>query len=448
MHPSLVPDDTAGAPAVSLSPDSSESHSSKPERHWPGLPPGVEPRVEIELILCCARTEVDETRSRRIRFLASQSLNWESVLRTAHLHGMMALLHRHLNALVPEAVPPEILGRLRARFDENTRRNLFLTGELLRVLDQARAHGLPLAAFKGPALTLMAYGHLGLREFCDLDILARPEDVPRVGEVLMSRGYRPEVLPDSAQGIVYRRFESRLLFHRQDPDATIELHWQLTPGYISFPRDRRVVWGELATVAMGNQRIPALSPEAMLLFLAVHGAKHHWESLGWICDLVCLIENVAPLDWGRIMQRAGEEHCRRMLFVGLFLARDLLGVALPPQVERQMKDDQVASRMAGSVAGRFLRSDDRPERPIDHGAFLLRCFERTRDRVRFCLELAFRPNSGDLSALPIPGPLAPMYCLVRPIRLAWRYGPRLFRRDGGPPTRGPASARGTFEGES
>lgn len=428
MRPFPIPEAEDGA-TVDRRP---HEKSGRQRRGWPGLPPGVEPSPETELIFCCARTRLGDELAGRVRALVESGLDWEALLRAARTHGMTPLLYRHLSEQVPGRVPPEVLAQLRARFDENTRRNLFLTGDLIRVLALARERGLHLVAFKGPALTLMAYGHLGLREFSDLDILAHPEDVPRAGDVLMARGYRPEVLPDSAAGVVYRRVESRLLFHRDDPGATIELHWQLTPSFISFPKDPRGVWDELAPVAMGNQQISALSPEAMLLFLAVHGAKHHWSSLGWICDIACLVENVAPLDWDRVLRRAGEEHCRRMLFVALILARDLLDAVLPPDVGRQMTNDPTAARLAASVVGRYLRSDDRPERPIDRGLFLLRCFERTRDRARFCLDLAWRPNSGDLMAVTLPGPLSRFYPLVRPVRLAWRYLPRLFRRGGIP----------------
>src|SRR5690349_6303404 len=102
MRPSETPDGDAGAMAEPRSPGSLGVRPFRPGQDWPGLPPGVEPRPEMELILCCARTRLDESRTERIRAMASQGLDWEALLRTARLHGMTALLYRHLNAVVPE----------------------------------------------------------------------------------------------------------------------------------------------------------------------------------------------------------------------------------------------------------------------------------------------------------------------------------------------------------
>ena len=389
---------------------------------------GDGPRPELELLLCCARTRLDVVRSERVRALIGGGIDWERLLRMAGQHGLTPLLHRHLGAPGTDVCPPAIMDRLRVNFAENTRRNLFMTGELLKVLARARERGLSLIAYKGPALTLMAYGHLGLREFSDLDVLVHPEGVAQLGEILGSQGYEPAVWPGDARWSVYRRVESTLPFHRRAPDATIEVHWRLTPRYFRFPRDPRSVWGDLASVAMSSQQITTFSPETTLLFLAVHGAKHHWSRLGWICDLLCLIENAPPLDWEKVLRHASEEHCRRMLFIGLLLAKNLLGAAIPGGVDERMREDQVASRLAAAIHQRFLKSPDYQDRSIARGLFLLRCWDRFRDRVRCGVNLALSPNEGDLMALSLPAPLAPLYCLVRPVRLVGRYGFRLFRR--------------------
>src|SRR4051794_15265776 len=95
-----APDDADGDPAMSHPPDPS------------GMGP-TGPSPEVELILCCARTRLDEVRARRVRSLVSRGLDWEAVLGMACPHGMAGLLYRHLNAMAPEAVPPGVLGRLR-----------------------------------------------------------------------------------------------------------------------------------------------------------------------------------------------------------------------------------------------------------------------------------------------------------------------------------------------
>jgi len=55
--------------------------------------------------------------------------------------------------------------------------NFFLTKELLELLTLFEAHCIPASPYKGPALAIMAYGNLALRQFSDLNILVhkRPD---------------------------------------------------------------------------------------------------------------------------------------------------------------------------------------------------------------------------------------------------------------------------------
>jgi Uncharacterised nucleotidyltransferase len=89
---------------------------------------------EAGLLLCCARAQMDAARASRIRALLREELDWNHVYGLASRHGMLPLLYWHLNAICPEAVPKEHLDALRDGFYSTARSNLFLTGELLKLL--------------------------------------------------------------------------------------------------------------------------------------------------------------------------------------------------------------------------------------------------------------------------------------------------------------------------
>ncbi len=394
----------------------------------PELPKRAGPNREMALLLLCGGTRLEPDRLDQIRTLVGEGVNWDYLVDLAARHGMTPLLVHHLAALRSKDVPPLILGQLRTAFGHNTRRNLFLAGELLQIVAAAEARGIPVIAYKGPTLALMAFGHLGLRTFDDLDILVRPTDLIPMTAVLESRGYMPEFPINSSRGPAYARFESVLVFHKRDPDSMVELHWRLTPNYFTFPHDPGRVWEELAQVPLAGRSILTLSPEVTLLFLTVHGAKHHWNSLRWVCDLACLLENGGPWDWDRILRRSDEERCRRTLFIGLLLATELTGTRLPPEIVQKSRVDSTANRLATVIRDRFLHFPERPESQFDRLRFLLRCRDRLRDQLRSSLEFAVRPNEGDLHSLSLPARLAPLYYLIRPGRLLGRYGMTLFRR--------------------
>src|SRR5919107_4261284 len=100
-------------------------------------------RPEAELLLCCAHTIRSPEVADRIRALVHESMDWQYLLRMAHRHGLAALLYWHLDAACPEAVPKEHFTHLREYFHTNNLDNLFLAGELLRILKSFELHEIP-----------------------------------------------------------------------------------------------------------------------------------------------------------------------------------------------------------------------------------------------------------------------------------------------------------------
>src|SRR5437879_2778727 len=104
--------------------------------------PVVGVRPEVELLLCAARVCLDPERAQQMRTLLRGDMDWAYVLRAAQGHGVLPLLYWHLNATCPDAVPQAILDQLREHFHHNSLRNLFLTGELLKLLKLFATHNL------------------------------------------------------------------------------------------------------------------------------------------------------------------------------------------------------------------------------------------------------------------------------------------------------------------
>jgi len=63
----------------------------------------------------------------------------------------------------------------------------------------------------------------------------------------------------------------------------------------------------------------------------VHGTKHRWERLRWICDVAELIRVREDVKWETLMRVAESLGSRHMLSLGLYLAHDVLGAPLPEQ---------------------------------------------------------------------------------------------------------------------
>jgi len=391
----------------------------------------VAKRPEAELLLCCARTRIDSEKVSRISELLRQEMNWAYLLRMARAHRITPLLFWHLNAASPEAVPEDVLEQLRNHFHNGNLRSLVLTGELLKLLGLFETYEIPAIPYKGPALATFAYGNLALREFDDLDILIHKQDVPRAKELLISVGYQPQYYLNRAQEVTFLRYGFELGFTRVGGEGAVDLHWELAEKHFSFSLDPRSLWGRLERVPLGGGSVPTLMPEDLLLVLCAHGSKHLWQRLMWICDVAELVRVSDGMDWVRVVERAATLGSERMLFLGLYLASDLLGMALPVEIAQRIQDDTAVKMLAGQVRERLFRGANGSPAVFEElpfHSFHIKVRERLRDKIQYCLRAATATTVRDWMLLPLPRYLYPLYYLIRPFRMIGKYGPRLVKR--------------------
>ncbi len=260
--------------------------------------------AEAALLVCCGRPGEHSVAASEIRSLVRQITDWASLIRAADFHGMLPLLYWRLHASCPEAVPGEALSRLRDEFNANTRHNLLLTGELCDLLDLFESNGIPAIPFKGPVLACWLYGNLALRQFVDLDILVPPRHVSRARELLVQRGYRtyPVLTPTQEQAFLRSTYDYSFL--REGGEDLVELHWAVAPRQFCFPLNYDRLWDRLQSIPLGGKQVRTLSPEDLLLILCVHGTRHLWEALGWICDIARLAHATDRMNWQEVMRQA------------------------------------------------------------------------------------------------------------------------------------------------
>ncbi len=259
-------------------------------------------RPEAQLLLCCARTTLDEVTQKRATSLLSQELDWAYFLRLATRQRVVPLIQRSLSAAQFGAIPPAITAALAQQQDHIARRNFFLTGRLVGLLRTLDTGGIRAIAYKGPAIAAVAYGNISLRQFWDLDVLVQPRDYRRARELLLSRGgyrlrenYGWECSLIDATGIVYVDLHRHIA-----PDV-----W---PGSLWFDR----LWKRRQHVASAGG-IPTLSAEDMLVVLSIQLRKDAWERkelrLSKICDIAELLRAWPTLG---LELRRGRGQARRL----------------------------------------------------------------------------------------------------------------------------------------
>lgn len=383
---------------------------------------------EPQLLLYCARTEVNSACAKSIKRLVNDGLDWEVLLRLAAQHRVVPLLYQALNKTCSDGVPPEIMGRLRVAFHANARRNLFLTKALIKLLNHFQTAGIKAVPYKGPIVAATIYGDLTLRQFSDLDILVHPDNVLVAKETLLAQGYHPQDDLTPAEEINLLRNRRAQSFLSEDGKIGLDLQWGISVlPYYAFPIETDAFWRRLEPTSLAGASVKNMPMGDVLHILCVHGSRHCWERLAWICDIAELIRHYPTLDWLKIIAEARLQGNERMLLLGLLLASDLLGATLPEGVWLEVQTDPIAKSLATEVRQRFLGNLG-PPAGFNHDLFRIRMRERWRDKSTYLLDRlpdllrsVFVPTPADRSTIVLPTILSFLYYFIRPLRLFNHY---------------------------
>lgn len=386
------------------------------------------PRVgalERELLCLCARSAQDAETGSRVRSIARSGPDWDGFLIAAHRHHVLPLCYRSLTRLAGADLPEPVMGRLRGAFHGNVRRNLFLTRELFEVMDLLRAEGIRSIPYKGPAVACQLYRDLSLRQFADLDVIVGVKDVVSAIRVLERRGYRLEKARSEEQLRAYLGSGKDVTLLRADGLVNLEIHWAITTEKDPIRIRPASLWQGLRPLTMAGTRVQTFGLEWLLLLLCIHGAKHLWEKLGWLCDVAEIVRSQPALDWDVALDKAAETGASRILLLGLGLSDELLGARPPARILDAITADKVVMPLRSQIRSWLFEGTGDALDLGERERYFMRLRERPSDRCRVALTQAkhyLTPTLRDRETLPLPQYLGWSLYLLRPVRLAGEYG--------------------------
>ncbi len=388
-------------------------------------------RPEIELLLCCTRTHIDSETAERINTILQQNIDWTLLIEIATYHGTIPLLYQSLNTTVKEAIPQTVLTQLRNRYHANASRNLFLSHELVKILKLFEANKIPAIPFKGLVLAASVYGNLAMRQFSDLDILVRQQDIAKAQELLIAQKYQLEA--------DYYGWQHNFV-HSQKPEIVVDIHTELTPlSYFPFKLpDFETLWQRSRSLSLNGESIIDLSFDDLLIILAVQVARavnEGRESLVQICDLAELLRIQQTLDWEELLQKVNNLELKRPFFISLLIVNTLLNTPLPDQLKQAI---QQQIQIDPTIVIYAVRMQKQLFTEVKTPRFIKLFFQHlmidgplSRMPVRVYLVWQFlsfttrlvitNSNEADREVLPLPSGLSFLYYLIRPIRLVSRY---------------------------
>lgn len=364
---------------------------------------------------------MDSSTEARVRALLRADLDWSTLIRIATRQQVAPLIGVNLCSRFADGCPASAIDEFRTCLREITARNLFLSRELTRVLGLMEASGIKALAFKGPTLASTAYGHVGLRSFCDLDVL--------VGSAWDYRIHLPDVLRSEGWTLL-SDIGHECTFANAGGDVHLDVHHALTAQRVMpFRVNFDAIWKRCTLVPFMGASARIIAPSDMLIMLCVQLAKDTGDEamsprLIKVCDIAELVASHPNLDWPSAVREARRLGVLRILCVGVASARQLLGTSLAadvlPLCNTIPRLDSLVMHVEERILSGRVGPFTRPEL-LKRAAWHSEIRERVTDRsaLRSFMHRAVVPSSLDYGFVRLSSKrLFPLYAAVKPIRLA------------------------------
>ena len=371
--------------------------------------------AEWALLLECVKPYCD---AQRLAEPLRAPLNWPLLISFAEDHGVLGLAAARLLDYHESSVPPDSRENLRALRRAHTLYTMNLIAEMFRLFDSFAASGVEALVTKGPVLSARCYGDPGLRQYGDLDLIVSDKDIQSVTELMIRLGYEPSV-PLAA--IRANKIPGEYVFRQSSTKLLVEFHTERTFRYHPRPLPLEKIFKRQTRVIVDSSEIPALAPEDELLLICIHGAKHFWEHLSYVADVAAFVSNQA-VDWARVQSAAEEVCAERMLYVGLRVAVDTLGVSLPEGVAARVRSDPTVGRLARQIARWLPAAGSAAPGILERAMFRMRMRGGIFSGPAYLLRLSFSPTEEDWAGGAENKRHWFLDALGRPFRLARKYG--------------------------
>jgi hypothetical protein len=374
--------------------------------------------LELDVLILASRRTIEPEDADRLRELLVQSVDWEIFTRLCLAHRVTVVAFRTLNRIAPDLMPEDITEASRLFESRQGERNAVLFNELIRIVDTLGRHGIAVLPFKGPVLSYIAYGDLTSRELADLDFLIHDEDIFPCLDLLSHMGYPSHVdLPQARQKACLKYYGQTILY-RNDGKVAIEPHWAIAPATFGLSTNLEGTWQRSTHVECAGRNIPSLSPEDLLTVLCIHGSKHQWTRLQWVCDLGEVLRAYPGMDWDNMLRRAREQRCLRMILIGLRLAELFTGYLLPPQVSACIETDKTVLDLSQKTS-QLLFASSRPAPPFSRiTRYRLRMRDHWTERFSYVWRTLVLPAESHLNLIDLPDTLIFAYY---PIKIVHDY---------------------------
>jgi hypothetical protein len=215
-------------------------------------------------------------------------------------------------------------------------RNLRFSTEISSLVRLLARASIPVLLLKGAYLGEHVYANIGLRSMADVDLLVPRDAIPSAIQIAQQAGFMPD-----------RQFfaDADGVLHYHAPPMTkngliVELHWGLTRESNLPEINVDDLWARAHRIEVNGVEAWSLSPEDLLLHLAVHASYGHrlFHQLRSLYDMEVVLQKFGKsLDWRVFLVVCRQWQAERGVHLALQLLKDLFASPVPEDVLTALK---------------------------------------------------------------------------------------------------------------
>ena len=375
---------------------------------------------EMKLLALCARNTMSEQEQKSAQEIIGNGINWNTFCTMANKHKIYPVVFPNLRKLNNEKVDREILQKLEGKCKSNQMKALGFTSELIKVMRLLTEQNIRAISIKGPCLAMSIYQDISKRVSRDLDILVNSRDLAQIDQILRDAGYASE---DAFFQLSPKQFRAHLkkahhVSYSNQMGVHLEIHWRLSNSNygISFEN----AWDSGKEMELYGQSIHVLSPEENLLYLILHGSKHAWKRLRWLCDVYEIVSSHV-LDWEYIQKQAKKTGVFYQIKQTEYLLKILLQYDMPVQLKVGRADERMGKRLAEMAIPVITAMDDSPELQghglYGHVLIYAYIWRKSFGKRIYFLSSLLVPGTAEFDSWKIKDRYFFLYYFLRPFRI-------------------------------
>lgn len=369
---------------------------------------------ELKLLFLASMSKLSEDAENEILNLISEGLDWDLFLKLVITHRTYMLVYKNLSKLKVLDKNGELFMSLEKLNKENKIKTIKFTTELINITKAFQENNIKSIPIKGPALSVEVYDNLFLRVSSDLDILVEVDDLDKAEATLFKLGYK-KVKDErnlTTKQINYIKKHYHHFGYLNNKGVLVELHWRLHEfaNYTDFER----LFESSKTIEIFDEKIHVLKEEDNLIALMLHGTKHGWTKVKWLCDIEAIIQN-GNINWHILIIKAASLGLLQIVGQTLILVKELFNIEIPKEVYSLMDD----KKSKGLAVRAFHFMTDICESKEGNNKLKFKIYSylwlnSITKGFKYFTNF-FKPKIDDFNLIKLPDSLFVLYFVVRPI---------------------------------